>query len=104
MLIFVLIRSFVGINSGDTPYPVLTFAALLPWIFPGIGFRRRQQCHRQCRVDQKDLFPQRSFSAYGDGDQVGRIEHQLFDSCRLDGLLQNHADSLRVLDTGHHFL
>lgn len=33
MLIFTLVRSFVGIDSGSVPYPVLTFAALLPWIF-----------------------------------------------------------------------
>jgi len=33
MVIFTLVRSFVGIETGDIPYPVLTFAALLPWIF-----------------------------------------------------------------------
>ena len=33
MLIFTLVKSFVGIETGDIPYPVLTFAALLPWIF-----------------------------------------------------------------------
>lgn len=33
MLIFSLVRSFVGIDSGDVPYPILTFAALLPWVF-----------------------------------------------------------------------
>ncbi len=33
MLIFTLVRAFVGIDSGDIPYPVLTFAALLPWTF-----------------------------------------------------------------------
>lgn len=33
MLIFVLVRSFVGIESGDIPYPLLTYSALLPWIF-----------------------------------------------------------------------
>ena len=33
MLIFTLVKSFVGIDSGDIPYPVLTFAALMPWIF-----------------------------------------------------------------------
>ncbi len=33
MLIFTLVRSFVGIDSGDIPYPILTFAALLPWTF-----------------------------------------------------------------------
>ncbi len=32
-MIFMLVRSFVGIETGDTPYPVLTFAALMPWIF-----------------------------------------------------------------------
>jgi len=33
MAIFILVRSFVGIDSGETPYPVLTLAALLPWVF-----------------------------------------------------------------------
>jgi lipopolysaccharide transport system permease protein len=33
MLIFTLVKSFVGIDSGDVPYPVLVFAALMPWIF-----------------------------------------------------------------------
>jgi lipopolysaccharide transport system permease protein len=33
MLIFTLVRSFVGIESGDVPYPILTFAALMPWTF-----------------------------------------------------------------------
>ena len=32
VLIFMLMRSFVGIDSGAIPYPVLTFAALAPWI------------------------------------------------------------------------
>ena len=33
MLVFSLVRSFVGIPSGNVPYPVLAFAALMPWIF-----------------------------------------------------------------------
>jgi lipopolysaccharide transport system permease protein len=33
MLVFTLLRSFVGIPSGNVPYPILTFAALMPWIF-----------------------------------------------------------------------
>ncbi len=33
MLIFTLVRSFVGIETGDVPYPILTFAALMPWVF-----------------------------------------------------------------------
>lgn len=33
VLIFSLVRSFVGIDSGSVPYPILTFAALLPWTF-----------------------------------------------------------------------
>ena len=33
MLIFTLMRSFVGIDSGSVPYPILTFAALMPWTF-----------------------------------------------------------------------
>jgi lipopolysaccharide transport system permease protein len=33
MLIFSLVRTFVGIDSGNVPYPILAFAALLPWTF-----------------------------------------------------------------------
>jgi lipopolysaccharide transport system permease protein len=33
MLVFTLVRSFVGIPSGNVPYPILAFAALMPWIF-----------------------------------------------------------------------
>jgi lipopolysaccharide transport system permease protein len=33
MLVFTLVRSFVGIPSGNVPYPVLAFAALMPWTF-----------------------------------------------------------------------
>ena len=33
MLIFTLVKSFVGIDSGSIPYPILTFAALMPWTF-----------------------------------------------------------------------
>jgi homopolymeric O-antigen transport system permease protein len=32
VLIFMVMRSFVGIDSGNVPYPILTFAALMPWI------------------------------------------------------------------------
>lgn len=33
VLIFMVLRSIVGIESGDIPYPVLTYAALTLWIF-----------------------------------------------------------------------
>lgn len=33
MAIFSLLRSIVGIDTGPVPYAVLTFAALLPWLF-----------------------------------------------------------------------
>lgn len=33
MLIFTVVKSFVGIDSGNIPYPILTFAALMPWTF-----------------------------------------------------------------------
>jgi lipopolysaccharide transport system permease protein len=32
MLIFLLLRAFIGIDSGSVPYPVLAYTALLPWI------------------------------------------------------------------------
>lgn len=33
VLIFSVVKGFVGIDSGDIPYVILTFAALMPWIF-----------------------------------------------------------------------
>lgn len=33
MLVFTLIKSFVGIDTDGMPYPLITFAALMPWIF-----------------------------------------------------------------------
>jgi lipopolysaccharide transport system permease protein len=33
MVIFSIVRSFIGINSGDIPYSVLVFTALMPWMF-----------------------------------------------------------------------
>lgn len=33
VIIFVVLRSIVGIDSGDIPYPALTYAALTIWIF-----------------------------------------------------------------------
>ena len=32
MLMFSLVRAFVQIDSGAIPYPILTFAALMPWM------------------------------------------------------------------------
>jgi lipopolysaccharide transport system permease protein len=33
MLIFSLMRGFIGIESGSVPYPVLAYCALMPWMF-----------------------------------------------------------------------
>jgi lipopolysaccharide transport system permease protein len=33
MLVFTLLNSFIAINNSAIPYPVLSFTALLPWIF-----------------------------------------------------------------------
>lgn len=33
MLIFTLMRGFIGIDSGTVPYPVLAYCALMPWMF-----------------------------------------------------------------------
>ena len=33
MFIFTLVKGFVGIETQGIPYPVLTFAALIPWVF-----------------------------------------------------------------------
>lgn len=31
--IFMVVRSFVGIDSGDVPYALLTYCAMVPWVF-----------------------------------------------------------------------
>jgi lipopolysaccharide transport system permease protein len=33
VVVFSVVRSFVGIDSGKIPYAVLTFGALLPWVY-----------------------------------------------------------------------
>jgi len=33
LLIFILVRSIVGIDSGSIPYPLLTYSALVFWVF-----------------------------------------------------------------------
>lgn len=33
MIVFTLVKSFVGIETEGLPYPVITFAALIPWVF-----------------------------------------------------------------------
>jgi lipopolysaccharide transport system permease protein len=33
MLVFTLLNSFIGIPTGNVPYPVVAFTALLPWVF-----------------------------------------------------------------------
>lgn len=33
MAIFTVMRSFIGIESGGVPYPVLAYCALMPWMF-----------------------------------------------------------------------
>ncbi len=33
VLVFMLVRSFVGIDSGGVPYPLLVYCALIPWNF-----------------------------------------------------------------------
>lgn len=31
--IFMIVRGFVGIDSGDVPYALLTYCAMVPWVF-----------------------------------------------------------------------
>ncbi|WP_256360398.1 ABC transporter permease [Methylomonas koyamae] len=33
MLVFTIVKGFVGIETGGLPYPLITFAALIPWVF-----------------------------------------------------------------------
>jgi lipopolysaccharide transport system permease protein len=33
MLVFTLLNTFIGISGGAIPYPVLSYTALIPWVF-----------------------------------------------------------------------
>lgn len=33
MLVFTLLNSIIGISTGSIPYPVLSFTALIPWVY-----------------------------------------------------------------------
>jgi lipopolysaccharide transport system permease protein len=33
MLVFTLLNSFIGITSGNVPYPLISYTALVPWVF-----------------------------------------------------------------------
>src|SRR5215471_6454911 len=33
MLVFTVLNSFIGITSGDIPYQVISYTALVPWVF-----------------------------------------------------------------------
>ena len=62
MLIFTLIRTFVGIDSGDVPYPILTFAALMPWmLFQDATAEGVQSVVQHSSLIRKIYFPREVF-------------------------------------------
>jgi lipopolysaccharide transport system permease protein len=62
MLIFTLVKSFVGIDSGNIPYPILTFAALMPWIlFQDATTEGIQSVVKNSALVRKIYFPREIF-------------------------------------------
>lgn len=61
-VVFTLMRSFIGIDSGDVPYAVLTFAALIPWVFfqEGVGLGTTSVVHNAALI-RKIYFPREIF-------------------------------------------
>ena len=105
VVVFSVVRSFVGIDTGKIPYAVLTFGALAAMgIFPGIGIGRDQQCGFQCRPDQEDLLPPRDFSAGVRSHQDGRTGYQFRHLGRINDLLSANALNSCGLGTTHHLL
>nr|WP_305908365.1 hypothetical protein [Methylomarinum sp. Ch1-1]MDP4521190.1 hypothetical protein [Methylomarinum sp. Ch1-1] len=62
MLIFTVVKSFVGIETGNIPYPILTFAALLPWIFfQESASEGVNSVTSNAALIKKSIFPGKSF-------------------------------------------
>ncbi len=78
MLVFTLVRSFVGIPSGSVPYPILAFAAAAC-----LGSSSRsprpdgvQSVVGNAALIRKIYFPREVFPITGDHDQGGGTRHQ----------------------------
>jgi lipopolysaccharide transport system permease protein len=62
MLIFTLVRAFVTIDSGDVPYPLLTFAALMPWmLFQDATSEGVASIVQNANLIRKNYFPREVF-------------------------------------------
>lgn len=62
MLIFTLVRAFVEIDSGPIPYPILTFAALMPWmLFQDATSTGVQSIAYNANLIRKIYFPREIF-------------------------------------------
>jgi lipopolysaccharide transport system permease protein len=81
MLIFTLVRSFVGIDTGTIPYPIMTFAALLPWVF----FQESASEGVSSVTSNASLI--KKIYYYRDGDKNSGVGDQFWHSCRHDDLL-----------------
>jgi homopolymeric O-antigen transport system permease protein len=62
MLIFTLVRAFIEIDSGGIPYPILTFAALMPWmLFQDATSEGVQSIVQNANLIRKIYFPREVF-------------------------------------------
>jgi lipopolysaccharide transport system permease protein len=62
MLIFTLVRAFIEIDSGDIPYPILTFAALMPWmLFQDATSEGASSVVQNANLIRKIYFPREVF-------------------------------------------
>jgi lipopolysaccharide transport system permease protein len=62
MLIFTLVRAFIEIDSGGIPYPILTFAALMPWmLFQDATSEGASSVVQNANLVRKIYFPREVF-------------------------------------------
>lgn len=62
VLIFTIMRSFIGIKVGDIPYPILTYAALMPWVlFQESAAEGTNSVVGNSRLIKKIYFPREVF-------------------------------------------
>ena len=105
MLIFTLVKSFVGIDSGDIPYPILTFAALMPWIFfQEATSESINSVVSNAMLIRKIYFPREILPPNRRAHQAGGTGYQLSHSCRVNDLLSDDANSVCGLGALYYFL
>ena len=96
--IFTVMRSFIGIDSGNIPYPILTFAALMPWIlFQESASEGVNSVVGNANLIRKIYFPREVFPLTSVVTKTVEFGINLAHPDGADGVVSLRADGARAL-------